>query len=356
MHLPKTLLIFLLSLLTLCNAAAQTDSAQEVRKLERVWLDAYEQRDVDAMEKIVADDFTITFADGSMQTKAQVINSIKNSSGSPLMKFYTQEVRARAYSDTIILTGIVVSEWQQNGNAVKEKNRYTDTYVKRGGRWQVVASHLSDARKTQNQTSEVSTNGGKGRSLSKNRIGSQENPTIVIDVDEQLRNVGILNFPLKKVAQVERYVFARAGENGRVERLFIAQFESILPGIKGGYNFQVETATRIGNHDYQTNVGFFNFAQTIASNPGAEAEQTKALLNRNGLQADDDFLVARYARVASEDKRHELILFYLENLRGLGLSRAELEQGGSRSPEREKVFDDFAARALQSFKVADGKS
>jgi hypothetical protein len=204
----------------------------------------------------------------------------------------------------------------------------------------------------------VSFNAGKGRSISgKGRIVSLENPTIVIDVSKGLRSLGVINFTLKKVAQVERYIFVDCDKGGRAKRLFIAQFESILPGIKGDYSFPMSNPTRIGSHDYQTQVGFFNFAQTIAARPGAEAEQTKVYLNSNGVQVDDDFLVARYARIAHEDKRHELILFYLENLRDLNLTRSELEQGGSRSSEREKIFAEFAARAQQSFKVfADGKS
>jgi hypothetical protein len=53
-------------------------------------------------------------------------------------------VRARAYGDTVILLGRVVTEYVRDGKAVKEASRYTDTYVRRGGRWQVVASHLSN--------------------------------------------------------------------------------------------------------------------------------------------------------------------------------------------------------------------
>lgn len=215
---------------------------------------------------------------------------------------------------------------------------------------------INTAAESPKQDLPVSSNAGRGRSLSKNRIVSLENPTIVIDVTEQLRGLGILNFPLKGVAQVERYVFAGVGEGGRARRLFIAQFESVLPGVKGGYSFPLTNPTRIGLHDYQTQVGIFNFAQAIAANPGAEAEQTRAFLSRNGVRVDEDFLVARYARVAGEDKRHELILFYYESLRDLGLARADLEQGGSRAPEAGKIFSEFAARARQSFKVVDGKS
>ncbi len=123
---------------------------QEVRKLERAWLDAYEQSDAKAMDAIVADDFTITFPDGSMQTKPQIMEMIKRprNPNSPATKFYTEEVRSRAYGDTVILLGRVVTEYVRDGKAVKEASRYTDTYVKRGGRWQVVASHLSNDART----------------------------------------------------------------------------------------------------------------------------------------------------------------------------------------------------------------
>ena len=126
---------------------AQDSSAQTVQKLERAWLDAYEQHDDKSMTAILADDFSITFPNGSMQTKSQIVASLKNAGGgqSPAMKFHTEDVQARVYGDTVILTGRVVTEYQRDGQTMsKEQQRYTDTYVKRNGRWQVVASHLSN--------------------------------------------------------------------------------------------------------------------------------------------------------------------------------------------------------------------
>ena len=141
--------VFLLLILfpTSIVAAVQANPAQEVQKLERAWLDAYEKLDQKAMDAIVADDFMITFPDGSTQTKAQIMASLKPASqtNSPTMKFYTEGVDTRVYGETVILTGRVVSEWQRDGKTVgKQQSRYTDTYVKRQGRWQVVASHLSN--------------------------------------------------------------------------------------------------------------------------------------------------------------------------------------------------------------------
>ena len=121
-------------------------SEQEVRKLERAWLDAYEKRDVETMNAIVADDFTITFSDGAMQTKPQIIESLKRPRGSS-STFITEGVQSRVYGDTVILIGLVISEWKQNDKPMTDRSRYTDTYVKRNGKWQVVASHLSNAPK-----------------------------------------------------------------------------------------------------------------------------------------------------------------------------------------------------------------
>ncbi len=125
-----------------------TKAEEEVRKLERQWLDAYEQNNSEAMDRIVADDFTITFPNGGIQTKPQIMAMVKapRRAGQPQMRFSTEDVQSRAYGDTVILIGRVVTEYERDGKTVKEQSRYTDTYVQRKGRWQVVASHLSNVK------------------------------------------------------------------------------------------------------------------------------------------------------------------------------------------------------------------
>ena len=128
------------------NAAAQTSDAKAaeegVRKLERAWLDAYEQRDAKAMEAIVADDFIITFPQGRKQTKAQIVESMKKPTPGRSEKFRTEGTEARVFGDTVVLTGRVISETQRDGTLTIGEMLYTDTYVRRNGVWQVVASHL----------------------------------------------------------------------------------------------------------------------------------------------------------------------------------------------------------------------
>jgi ketosteroid isomerase-like protein len=124
--------------------AATGGAEAEVRKLEREWLDAYEKHDAAAMDRIVAEGFTITFPNGGVQTKAELMRFIRAPRQGPPQKFWTEGVESRAYGDTVILMGRVVGEYLRDGKTVRDVSRYTDTYVKVGGRWQVVASHLSN--------------------------------------------------------------------------------------------------------------------------------------------------------------------------------------------------------------------
>ncbi len=127
-------------------AAAPVATAEaEVVKTEREWLDAYLKADAAAMERIEADEFTLTFPNGQTITKAQEMERIKASKprtdGS--LEFSAEGTKVRLYGDTAVLTGIVVQKEKVKGEEKVNRDRYTDVWVKRDGRWQVVASQLT---------------------------------------------------------------------------------------------------------------------------------------------------------------------------------------------------------------------
>jgi ketosteroid isomerase-like protein len=146
-----TWFLLLLALAGPPYGAQSTDASgaiTAVQKLEREWLDAYERRDTAAMDRIVADDFLITFPDGSTQTKADLIAFTRQPPRpKESVKFRTQDVRARAFGNTVVLTGRVISDYVMGDKISSEAMLYTDTYVRLNGRWQVVASHLTSAPK-----------------------------------------------------------------------------------------------------------------------------------------------------------------------------------------------------------------
>ena len=97
------------------------------------------------MERILADDFTITHGNGQTQSKAQVVESLKarEKSASPPSKFATEAVQARIEGDTVVLTGRLVQKSERGGEAMTMQFSYTDTYTQRNGRWQVISSRLT---------------------------------------------------------------------------------------------------------------------------------------------------------------------------------------------------------------------
>jgi uncharacterized protein (TIGR02246 family) len=127
------------------SSAQLSQSEQEVRKLEREWLDAYEQHDAAAMDRILADDFKLTQSGGVVQTKADILTVLKaeRDPRRPEAKFSTADVQSRVEGDTVILTGRFIQRMERDGRTRTMEARYTDTYVKRQGRWRVVASQLT---------------------------------------------------------------------------------------------------------------------------------------------------------------------------------------------------------------------
>lgn len=143
----KKLIVLIALIFSVTTAFAQQDAEQQVLKAEREWLDAYEKNDTLQMSKLVAEGFVIRYASGTTETKADLLNMLKRNiasgrtSGS---RFYTEQTTASVYAGTVILRGIVVSEFEMGGERKQVKQYYTDTWVQTAAGWQVVASHLTD--------------------------------------------------------------------------------------------------------------------------------------------------------------------------------------------------------------------
>ena len=134
----------LLLVVTGCASSRVTapgpNAEAELRTTERAWLDAYDTNDVEAMQRIVADEFEIVYGSGAVVDKATTIGWLTpGQPDDPTTRQYTENTRVRLYNDVAILTGIYVSE---GPNGI-QRSRYTDTWIWRDGRWQVVASHLT---------------------------------------------------------------------------------------------------------------------------------------------------------------------------------------------------------------------
>jgi ketosteroid isomerase-like protein len=140
---PLVLAVLLATCLA-CLAVAQqkTDTAGKITALESKWCDAYKQRDVGAMNSILADDFIITVEDGSTYGKSGYIaHSGDNSTQVEVAEM--QELRVRVRGNVAIVTGAYHEKGTSKGKPYEYHDRLTDTWMNIEGKWQVIASHYS---------------------------------------------------------------------------------------------------------------------------------------------------------------------------------------------------------------------
>ena len=123
---------------------------QEVRRVELAWLESYLSHDAAAMDRFEADEFRIVYPDGTVVTKAQELAAMKkpHKPRDPEFKISTENVTVRVYGNTAVSTGDFIQqgvyrEGPKTGQRFRLVERYTDVYIKRDGRWQVVASQLT---------------------------------------------------------------------------------------------------------------------------------------------------------------------------------------------------------------------
>lgn len=130
---------------------AQTDRAEEreIRKAEREWLNSYVTRDAAVMDRIEAEEFRIVYPNGTVVSKAQELDSVKKAGSlQGDVKVDTEDETVHIYGAAALVTGNFIQKGRysagpKKGQEFRIVERYTDVYVKRDGRWQVVASQLT---------------------------------------------------------------------------------------------------------------------------------------------------------------------------------------------------------------------
>ena len=118
---------------------------QAVLQVLQQWIDALQRNDVAAIERIVADDYIITTAEGFVLNKEQDTEPLK--SGEVTFKSATTEdVKVRIFGETAVVTGIARFKGIYRTKPFTTNERFTDVYVKRRQGWQPVAAHSTALR------------------------------------------------------------------------------------------------------------------------------------------------------------------------------------------------------------------
>jgi ketosteroid isomerase-like protein len=146
----RTLASVLLAFSVAASVAAQSASgndavAARLMQMERDWCRALTTKDPAILAPILADDYTSVNSRGVMATKASELADTK-AGASGFATCVNDRMNVRVFGDAAVITGHNTASGTFKGAAFKDRESYwTDTYVRRNGRWQCVASHGSPA-------------------------------------------------------------------------------------------------------------------------------------------------------------------------------------------------------------------
>jgi ketosteroid isomerase-like protein len=139
----RTLLLGVL-LLAACLPSARTDRGgdeKEIFRLEDVITKAWLKHDTATIGSIVAEDFQSWSFKGARRSKADLLRTVEKNTESNTK---VDDAVVRVYGDAAVYTARITDSGKRtNGETFTTKTCITQIYIRRSGRWQLVASHES---------------------------------------------------------------------------------------------------------------------------------------------------------------------------------------------------------------------
>lgn len=111
----------------------------QIKKLEEEWANGAMKGDTSVIERFEADDIVSTDPSGKVTDKQQDVQALKSGE----LKFESMnlsDMKVHVYGNTAVATGTNTIKGSYKGQDISGAYRFTDTWVKRNGKWQVVAS------------------------------------------------------------------------------------------------------------------------------------------------------------------------------------------------------------------------
>lgn len=131
---------------TLCaSAQSEADAATKTKisALEQLWNQAYKSADAKALDSILDDAIVLVNDDGSVQTKAEFLASLKAAPTQPSaqqQQVAPESLTVHVFGSTAIATGVMRVKGVEGGKAYTRRERFVDTWLKKGNSWVCVGT------------------------------------------------------------------------------------------------------------------------------------------------------------------------------------------------------------------------
>jgi hypothetical protein len=131
------------------NAPNSSATAQALMSLENKWVDALTKSDVATLDSIFADTYVDTDEHNQRTDKQGVLSALR-SGDLKIQSIKLSNMRVYDYGDAAVVTGNSVQVGTFKRQPLGRAILFTDTFVRRNGQWQAVASHRSLANGSAN--------------------------------------------------------------------------------------------------------------------------------------------------------------------------------------------------------------
>jgi len=108
-------------------------------KLEDSWAVALVRRDGTTFRRLLADGFVYTENDRT-STRDEVLREAE-AGADRVEAAHNEDMRVHRFGATAAVTGWLVVRGRGADGPFDRRYRFTDTWIRRGGRWQIVAAH-----------------------------------------------------------------------------------------------------------------------------------------------------------------------------------------------------------------------
>ena len=115
---------------------------EELLKLEKTFAEAIVKNDLEGIGRLVSDDWIIIDPNGEIVDRARFFEVIK-SGALTHDTMESEDFRVHVYGDSAVVTAITSAKGRFLGQEFSTRERATDVFVKREGRWQCVLTHLT---------------------------------------------------------------------------------------------------------------------------------------------------------------------------------------------------------------------
>jgi hypothetical protein len=188
------------------------------------------------------------------------------------------------------------------------------------------------------------------RKVEGNVLISSSLPSIKIQLDRAFHFLGSFPFRIQQIAAGNRYVFID-GTPEKVQRMFIAQFESFLPESTEIYRYNFDQADVMGKFRFRSNTFAFNVQDAIKENPESEASLTQKFLQTKGYKVPDEWMASRFLTLGDPSRKSEMILFYMEPVAATGHRLPEFYNGEEPTMLWRNIAKQLDTRSRTAFRI-----